>query len=191
MGICPVARIAPPERGKLRKLKNWRKTEMITVGIDPGLTGAIAFLRDGEFLTVEDMPTTEKVGGKGRMVDCGELAALLKGPNEARHWLEMQSARPGQGVSSVFSLGRSYGAIEAILHDRRIEYIFPPNWKRYFGLIGEPKDAARDLAILRHPEARQFLKRKKDHGRADAILIAEYGAAQMPKPAAHIAAGYS
>ena len=84
---------------------------------------------------------------------------------------------PGQGVTSVFSFGRSLGAIEGVLSALGIPYslVHSTRWKKAAGLTGKDKDAARAKVIREHPEIADQLTRKKDVGRADAILLAEYG----------------
>jgi crossover junction endodeoxyribonuclease RuvC len=90
-------------------------------------------------------------------------------------YLERVSAMPGQGVVSMFSFGRSYGAVEAAVSvlGYPLTYITPAVWKRSAGLIGGEKDASRGRVLDLYPDA--GVTRKKDNGRADAILIARYG----------------
>ena len=151
---------------------------MLTIGIDPGISGAIAWIRYGKVLKVEDMPTIPKSTGKGLQVDAHALSKLLAGNGSCRVIVEAVSAMPGQGVTSMFSFGKSAGVIEGILAAYAIPYSFvrPQAWKKKFGLSGKEKDASRGLCLREHPEIADFLTRKKDNGRADAILIAKYGA---------------
>lgn len=149
----------------------------IYIGIDPGLTGAIAFLDEtGRVFEVHDMPVGAKPRGKGSMVDVASLVAVF-GLDWEVGWaaVEFVHAMPKQGVSSTFSLGDSFGCVRAALASAGIPvvYISPGEWKRRAGLTGKDKDASRMLALERHPEAAEWLQRKKDHGRAEAILIAD------------------
>jgi len=151
---------------------------MTTIGIDPGISGAIAWIRYGKVLKVEDMPTIPKSTGKGLQVDAHGLSSLLSGNGSCAVIIESVSAMPGQGVTSMFSFGKSAGIIEGILAAYEIPYSFvrPQAWKKKFGLSGKDKDASRGLCLREHPEVADRLTRKKDNGRADAILIAKYGA---------------
>jgi crossover junction endodeoxyribonuclease RuvC len=155
-----------------------------TVGIDPGLSGAIAIYRPDEAPMLFDMPTCARLSGKGAQLDLAHLTAILAG--DERMWdsrnpptvfLEQVGAMPGQGVTSMFSFGRSVGQVEGILGALQmpVRYLSPRSWKKTLGLIGKDKDAARTLAIQRFPLAAGDLKRKKDCGRADALLMAYVG----------------
>ena len=150
---------------------------MTYIGIDPGISGAIAWIRYGKVLKVEDMPTIPKSTGKGLQVDAHGLSSLLSGNGSCTVIIEAVSAMPGQGVTSMFSFGKSAGIIEGILAAYEIPYSFvrPQAWKKKFGLSGKDKDASRGLCLREHPEVADRLTRKKDNGRADAILIAKYG----------------
>ena len=150
----------------------------VTFGIDPGLSGAIATLLDGEPGPMLDMPTVQV--GDWREVDAASLAAWIR-MIRAQHpgatfsaCVEKVSARPGDGGTSAFRFGEGYGQIKAVLSVLSLDYsrAIPAVWKRHMGLIGTDKDAARLLAIRRFPDAEPMLRRKKDNGRADALLIA-------------------
>jgi crossover junction endodeoxyribonuclease RuvC len=151
---------------------------LITIGIDPGLSGAIGVLIDGKFNAVYDMPTMAK-GGSGSVkyqVNPSGVLAILKAldyDNRIQAGLELVNAMPGQGVSSVFSLGDSYGCARAILAACNIssESIVPRAWKRYFKL-GPDKEQARSLAILKFPNAELHLKKHAD--RAESLLLSLY-----------------
>lgn len=138
----------------------------IIIGIDPGVTGAIGWLRGGLFSTVADMP--------GNPAD---LADLLRG-NEGVFIVEQAQAMPKQGVSSTFKTGQGYGQILGVLAALRLPYrtVTPAVWKRSMGLSGKDKDASRALARSLWPDAP--LGRVKDHGRAEALLIAEWARRQ-------------
>ncbi|WP_419833081.1 hypothetical protein [Endozoicomonas atrinae] len=153
----------------------------IIIGIDPGLTGGIAILdsRNKELIRVEDMPIIPE-GGKKKVSGHG-LMKLIGG--YTRHqvemvYLEKVGARPGQGVVSMFNFGRSYGAVEAAvsLMGFPLTYVTPQRWKRSAGLMGTHKDASRGKVLDLYPDA--DVHRKKDNGRADAVLIARYGESQ-------------
>ena len=154
---------------------------MAIIGIDPGITGAIAVIDVDACVVVEDMPIMTKVSGKGNQINSNELYAKLHNLVTAFDvdsvYVERVNAMPGQGVSSVFSFGKSAGIIEGVLASLGVKVFFPTpqKWKKNAGLIGKEKDAARTLAITQFPEIADRLTRKKDGGRADAILIARYG----------------
>ena len=149
----------------------------ILIGVDPGITGAIAII-SGRDIVVHDMPTA--ITGKTRKrseILPGQLRIILDSydPAECVCYVEQVSAMPGQGVSSMFGFGTSFGIILGLMAGMRIrtEMVTPQAWKRHHGLIGTDKDAARALASRLFPGA--SLARKKDTGRADALLIAAYG----------------
>lgn len=144
------------------------------IGIDPGNTGAIAFLEEcGSLFKVEDMPIM--ANGKKNQVNAAELARLLSIPDITVAVVERVSAMPGQGVSSMFNFGMGYGVIQGVLAANKIPFhlITPQKWKKAALLSGKDKDNARTLAQQLYPDAP--LGRKRDIGRADAILIARYG----------------
>lgn len=150
----------------------------IIIGIDPGLSGGIAVLESTSFQLIKlvDMPTVPD--GKKRKVSGYELMKLIGGYN--RHdvemvYLEKVGAMPGQGVVSMFNFGRSYGAVEGAVSvlGLPLMYVTPQRWKRAAGLIGADKDASRGKVLDLYPDA--DVHRKKDNGRADAVLIARYG----------------
>jgi len=145
-------------------------------GIDPGVTGAIAFLNDDlSLIEVLDMPTM-LLTGKKQQVNAAALANILRDwGNGATAYLERVSAMPGQGVASMFNFGMGFGIIKGVLGALQIPMVLvsPVTWKKRAGLQGKEKDASRTLAQQLYPAAP--LGRKKDIGRADAILIARYG----------------
>ncbi|MFM2432929.1 MAG: Planktothrix phage PaV-LD [Cyanobacteriota bacterium] len=150
---------------------------MIYIGIDPGLTGAIvAFLPSGE-IEFHDMPVLEVK--KKQQLDYAGLAHILRrypAHGECMACIELVGAMPGQGVSSMFKFGQVYGAALATLAALQIPYerITPPVWKRAYRLVGCEKDESRARALELFPSAVDSLKLKKHHGRADALLLAEY-----------------
>lgn len=156
-------------------------THRLVLGIDPGQSGAIAALADGAPKEFWDMPTMPRKAG-GNEVDAATLATNIRniiGRNPGAYTvavLEAVSAMPKQGVSSVFRFGESFGIVKGILGALRVPVVLVPaaTWKRRLGLWGTEKDFARTLAIQRFPIAADPLRRKKDVGRADALLIAHW-----------------
>jgi crossover junction endodeoxyribonuclease RuvC len=151
---------------------------MLVVAIDPGLTGALGFLRDGAYVAVEDMPVVLKgVGSVKNEVSPQGMKTLIRGhlqPGEAVvAVIEKVGAMPGQGVSSVFSLGDSYGAARAVLATAGFELVqvHPATWKKYFKLTSD-KELSRALATRLFPAAPLHLK--KHDGRAEALLLARW-----------------
>lgn len=151
---------------------------MLIIGVDPGLTGAIGFLRDGVFTGVEDMPVVLKgVGSVKNEVSPSGMKTLIKErlqPGDAVvAVLEKVGAMPGQGVSSVFSLGDSYGAARAVLATGGFEItqVAPATWKKHFKLTAD-KELSRALATRLFPTAPLHLK--KHDGRAEALLLARW-----------------
>ena len=150
---------------------------MIRIGIDPGITGAIAVLDIEDLVAVYDMPILTSVGGKNE-INIPELAAILRCHHygfKAKVILERVSAMRGQGVTSMFNFGMGYGAVRGIVQTLgiEIELVTPQTWKKAAKIVGTPKDYARTRALELYPDAELSLK--KHVGRADAILIARYG----------------
>lgn len=138
------------------------------VGIDPGLTGAIACVTGTELMFVEDMPNFD-----GR-VDTQRLRAILDLSGIEMVVIENVHSMPGQGVASSFKFGRALGAAEGVVGGLYYPHVrlTPQKWKQTMGLIGKDKDASRGLARELWPGTK-FFDRKKDDGRAEAALIAE------------------
>lgn len=154
--------------------------ELLTyyVGVDPGLSGAVAIISSDDDYKVFDIPIMSKGSGtvKNEINSSGmkeSLAVELKFFSKAVAAVERVNAMPGQGVSSVFSLGDSFGACRTVLACLNIPtfYITPTEWKKFFGLSSD-KEQARALAIRLFPKA--DLKLKKNIDRAEALLIASY-----------------
>lgn len=165
-------------------------TFRITFGIDPGQTGAIAVLADGVPVTLLDMPAVPRATG-GQKISSAILAALLRGQLQAHQGahvlavVEEVHATRQMGSTSAFNFGRSDGQIDGVLGALGIGLILanPVTWKKHFRIhrgkddreqIGQSayKDLSRTLAIQRFPSLAMELSRKKDAGRADALLIA-------------------
>ena len=154
------------------------------LGIDPGLSGAIAYFQINEFnklqlVGIKDMPVMASMKGKGNVLDLFELRRLFLpviGLVECVY-LEGVTAMPGQGVSSMFKFGGVAMAPEAmaVAFEMKVKHLYPSSWKRAAGLIGKPKDASIALAKTEYPTFAEMLKRKKDEGRAEAILIGHFG----------------
>jgi len=153
---------------------------MTILGIDPGASGGIAFFSmQRGLLSIFDMPTVEvKRGGKNkREVSAAMLNAIIGARDIDAAFVEKVGAMPGQGVSSMFQFGRSVGMIEGVLATLEIptNYVTPQGWQKAVGARGG-KDASRARAAELFPAYAANFTRKKDDGRADAALIAWYGA---------------
>lgn len=139
------------------------------MGIDPGVTGGIAFLWPDDRIVAIDIPI---VDGE---VNVDELLTEIKLCSPRVAVVERASSRPGQGVSSTFKYGQAYGALRACCATLKIPHhlVSPTKWKKHFAL-DKDKEKSRGLAIRLWPGAKCF-GRKKDHGRAEAALLAKYG----------------
>lgn len=156
---------------------------LIVIGIDPGLGGAAALLNGHGVLEVVDLPVMVKPNGRGK-VNAALFNLLLSEWSTAFGFaaesvlavVESVSAMPRQGVSSVFSFGHSLGVIEGVLAARgiAIEHVTPQAWKRHYNLTRD-KNLARTKATELYPASAAQFARVKDHGRAEAVLIARYG----------------
>lgn len=148
------------------------------IGIDVGLTGAVSFLaQDGTLLNVVDMPTMPVSGGKKYQINGAALAQLIREHltnGDTRVIIERVNVYPKQGISSNGRLMHSLGMVEGVVAALGLPYelVTPQSWKKHFGLRGSEKDASRSLAQRYYPSA--SLARKKDHGRAEALLLAHY-----------------
>jgi crossover junction endodeoxyribonuclease RuvC len=156
-------------------------------GVDPGIAGAIAFLDPAspQSLDVVDMPTLVVIKNK-RAVDAHALAALLSRPLD-HVYLERAQAMPGQGTVSMFNYGEGFGIIRGILAARGVAYTLvpPATWKRALQ-VPAAKDGAKARASQLLPaSAHLWTRRVKDHGKAEAALLALYGARQLQSRPAH------
>ena len=163
-------------------------TMRVTFGCDPGISGAVAVLLDGEPGPILDMPTFHN--GTANEVDAVKLDTFIR---------EVRSGHPGayfsaciervrampdrsgpmvrkMGAQSSFNFGDGFGQLKATFRILRLQPVLVEanSWKHYYGLRGAEKDASRELAIKRFPSAADRLSRKKDHGRSEAMLIALY-----------------
>lgn len=143
------------------------------LGIDPGVSGAIAFYFPGtpDRIAVDDVPVA---GGE---ISAPHLASVIRRYSPSMAVIEKVNAFPGQGVSSVFNFGRSYGDVRGVVGALNIplHFVSPQKWKKHFGLTSD-KDLSRMLAIRMFPSVAEHFKLKKHDGRAEAALIALYGA---------------
>ena len=150
------------------------------IGIDPGLSGAVAVLTGTDSLRILDMPTmtVERNGKSKRQVSASELAEIIYTlkSDDCHVFVERVGAVSGQGVTSVFSFGRSFGMIEGILAAFKlpVTYVAPATWVKAVGR-GQGKDASRARAMELFPNNQADFKRVKDDGRSDAALIAYWG----------------
>ena len=155
---------------------------MLIIGIDPGLSGSICFFEDGKILEVIEMPTMIEGKKNKRQVNGSQIYnEILKRTNSSnkenvRVIIEQVSAMPGQGVTSMFNFGQSFGVLKGICSAMQLPMYFvrPAKWKKYFNLINSEKDASRTKAIQIFPYISAQLSRKKDANKADAILIASF-----------------
>ena len=155
---------------------------MLIIGIDPGMSGSICFFKDGKILDVIEMPTMTEGKKNKRQVNGAQIYnEILKRINKnekqnVRVIIEQVSAMPGQGVTSMFNFGQSFGILKGICSAMQLPMYFvrPAKWKKYFGLINSEKDASRTRAIEMFPYFSSQLSKKKDSNKADAILIANF-----------------
>ncbi len=155
---------------------------MYIIGIDPGISGAICFFENGKIIDVIEMPSMAEGKKNKRQVNgnqlFNEISSRLSESNQdkVRVVVEHVTAMPGQGVTSMFNFGQSFGVIKGICSAMQLPIYFvrPTKWKKYFNLIKTSKDASRSRAIEIFPKFSEKLKRKKDTNKADAILIASY-----------------
>ena len=155
---------------------------MLIIGIDPGISGSICFFEDGKILEVIEMPTmTEGKKNKKQVNGVQIYNEFSKRINNTENQntrviIEQVSAMPGQGVTSMFNFGQSFGIIKGVCAAMQLPMFFvrPAKWKKYFSLINSQKDASRTRAIEIFPYFSTQLSKKKDSNKADAILIASF-----------------
>jgi hypothetical protein len=149
---------------------------MIVLGVDPGVSGAVAVLDSELGLVVEDMPTVTIGRARRRMLSESWLADIIKSYLPDSAWIERVHAMPKQGVVSSFNFGLSYGLARGVLAGLQvpITLVTPQEWKRHFHL-GSSKDEARLIAARMFPQNAYRFARKGDHGRAEAALLALFG----------------
>ena len=155
---------------------------MLIIGIDPGISGSICFLDNGKILDVIEMPIMTDGKKNKKQVNgsqvYNEITKRIKQfeKNQIRVVIEHVSAMPGQGVTSMFNFGQSFGILKGICTAMQLPMYFvrPTKWKKYFNLLNSEKDASRTRAIEIFPYFSSQLSRKKDSNKADAILIASF-----------------
>tara|TARA_B100000579_G_scaffold31512_1_gene22083 strand:+ start:106 stop:600 length:495 start_codon:yes stop_codon:yes gene_type:complete len=155
---------------------------MLIISIDPGINGAICFFENGQVKDVIEMPTMADGKKNKRQINgnqmYNELILRIKGYNtqNINVIVEQVSAMPGQGVTSMFNFGQSFGVIKGICAAMQLPIFFvrPAKWKKHFELINSQKDASRTKAIEMFPKISSILSKKKDSNKADAILIASF-----------------
>ena len=155
---------------------------MLIIGIDPGISGSICFFEDGKILDVLEMPTMTDGKKNKKQVNgaqiYNEISTKIRSieKQNLRVIIEQVSAMPGQGVTSMFNFGQSFGILKGICSAMQLPMYFvrPAKWKKYFGLIKSEKDASRTKVIEMFPYFSSQLSKKKDSNKADAILIASF-----------------
>ena len=155
---------------------------MLIIGIDPGISGSICFFENGKILDVIEMPTMIEGKKNKKQVNgsqiYNEISFRIKTyeKKNIKVVIEQVSAMPGQGVTSMFNFGQSFGILKGICSAMQLPIYFvrPAKWKKYFNLINSEKDASRTRAIEIFPYFSSNLSKKKDSNKADAILIASY-----------------
>ena len=153
---------------------------MKIIGIDPGLSGAIAILENNKVLNIFDIPVMSEGKKNKRQLNSALLVTLLKEninkEEEVAVVVEQVNAMPGQGVTSMFNFGQTFGALKGICAalELPIYFVRPSKWKKHFELINSSKDASRTKAIEMYPKLSNQLSKKKDVNKSDAILIARF-----------------
>ena len=155
---------------------------MLIIGIDPGISGAICFFQNGEITDVIDMPSMADGKKNKRQINSQQVfnevsERIINIPKkEIIVVIEQVSAMPGQGVTSMFNFGQSFGVLKGICSAMQLSMYFvrPSKWKKYYGLIKAEKDASRTKVIEIFPYISSKLSKKKDSNKADAILLANF-----------------
>ena len=153
---------------------------MKILGIDPGLSGAIAVLEDTKVLGLFDMTVMAEGKKNKRQLNSAQLVNIIKeniqSNEEVAVVVEQVNAMPGQGVTSMFNFGQTFGAIKGVCAALKLPIFFvrPSKWKKYFELINSSKDSSRTKVIEMYPSLSNQLTKKKDVNKSDAILIARF-----------------
>ena len=155
---------------------------MLVIGIDPGINGSICFFEDGKIIDLIDMPNMADGKKQKKQVNGAQIynEILLRTKNVEKKnikvVIEHVSAMPGQGVTSMFNFGQSFGVLKGICSAMQLSmhFVRPAKWKRFFNLINAEKDASRTKAIEIFPYISTQLSKKKDANKADAALIASF-----------------
>ena len=153
---------------------------MKIIGIDPGLSGAIAVLEDKRVLSIFDMPVMAEEKKNKKQLNSAQLVNILKENTKISEdvavVVEQVNAMPGQGVTSMFNFGQTFGAIKGVCAALSLPIFFvrPSKWKKHFELINSAKDASRTKVIEMYPSLSNQLTKKRDVNKSDAILIARF-----------------
>ena len=153
---------------------------MLIIGIDPGITGSICFFEEGKIIDVLEMPNMAEGKKNKRQLNSAQLVSIIKKNIESNEEVvvvvEQVNAMPGQGVTSMFNFGQTFGAIKGVCAALELPIFFvrPSKWKKYFELINASKDSSRTKAIEMYPSLSNHLAKKKDVNKSDAILIARF-----------------
>tara|TARA_B100001057_G_scaffold271317_1_gene271526 strand:- start:598 stop:1083 length:486 start_codon:yes stop_codon:yes gene_type:complete len=153
---------------------------MRIIGIDPGLSGAIAILEDRKVLEIFDMPVMAEGKKNKRQLNSAQLVNIIKSNFEdvdnTAVVVEQVNAMPGQGVTSMFNFGQTFGAIKGVCAALKLPIFFvrPSKWKKHYELINSSKDSSRTKVIEMYPSLANQLSKKKDVNKSDAILIARF-----------------
>ncbi len=155
---------------------------MLIIGIDPGISGSLCFFEDGKIIDLVEMPNMADGKKNKRQINASQTYnEISKRINKLPKKdiivvIEQVSAMPGQGVTSMFNFGQSFGVLKGICSAMQLSMFFvrPAKWKKYFGLIKTEKDASRTKVIEIFPYISSELSRKKDSNKADAVLIASF-----------------
>ena len=153
---------------------------MKIIGIDPGLSGAIAILEDKKVFSVSDMPVMAEGKKNKRQLNSAQLVNIIKENTNPKDDIavvvEQVNAMPGQGVTSMFNFGQTFGAIKGICAALSLPIFFvrPSKWKKHFNLINASKDSSRTKVIEMYPSLSSQLAKKKDVNKSDAVLIARF-----------------
>lgn len=164
---------------------------MMIVGVDPGVNGAIAIMRENGTILLLDVPNVShkienKKTGKTRNhkdIDIEKLDALCYeyfNHVGCKIFIEEVHSMPGQGVASTFKFGKAFGTLIGMLSVYgKVHFVKPQEWKKHHGLIGKKKDDSRLLVIERYPSLKNELKLKKNVDKAEALLLCLYGQTKL------------
>ena len=153
---------------------------MIIIGIDPGISGAVCILTNGKITEIYEMPTMIDGKKNKKQVNGAEITNIInkeiENEKDVKVVIEHVSAMPGQGVTSMFNFGQSFGVLKGICAALKlpVHFIRPVKWKKHFNLINSEKDASRTKVIEAFPYISSKISKKKDANKADAILIARF-----------------
>ena len=153
---------------------------MIIIGIDPGISGAVCILTNGKITEIYEMPTMIDGKKNKKQVNGAEITNIInkeiENEKDVKVVIEHVSAMPGQGVTSMFNFGQSFGVLKGICAALKlpVHFIRPVKWKKHFNLINSEKDASRTKVIEAFPYISSKISKKKDANKADAILIATF-----------------